>query len=81
MEDVLMFTAIIHKRLTSLPPGLEVADFLPEEQELYDKVSSGLFKQLNRISDMKTKFANLQQRKLRRTMQTGKRSVVWSARR
>jgi len=70
MEDVLMYTAIIHKNLTSLPPGLEVADFLPEERELYDSVSSGLFKELSRISELKNKFANLQQRKLRRTMQT-----------
>jgi len=70
MEDVLMFTAIIHKRLTSLPPGLEVADFLPEEQELYDSVSSDLFQQLARISAAKQQFAKLQERKLRRTMQT-----------
>lgn len=72
MEDVLMFTAIIHKRITALPPGLEVADFLPEEQQLYDRVSSDLFTQLARISAAKQQFAKLQERKLRRTMQTGK---------
>lgn len=71
MEDVLMFTAIVHKRLTSIPPGLGASDFLPEEQRLYDKISSDLFQQLSRISSFKKQFSDLQQRKLKRTLQTG----------
>ena len=73
MDEVLLFTAILHKRLTcSVAPGLDVNDFPKKERELYSEVSSELFRQLARISDIKNKFNNYQQKKLKTTMRIGK---------
>jgi hypothetical protein len=71
MEETLYLTAVLHKRLTSLPPGLEVVDFLPDERELYDRVSQELFTQLTTISSIKNKYADIQQRKLKKTFKIG----------
>lgn len=68
IEATLRTAAIVHKRLTALPPGLEVADFKPEERELYNSVSSKLFAELNRISEIKSRFAEQQTSKLHKTM-------------
>jgi hypothetical protein len=71
MEETLYQTAVLHKRLTSLPPGLEVIDFLPNERELYDQVSQDLFTQLSLISQIKNKYAETQQKKLKKTFKIG----------
>jgi len=68
IEETLSLGAVIHKRVTTLPPGLDVNDFRPAEKDLYDSVSRELFTQLANINLIKNKFSDQQSKKLHKAM-------------
>ena len=77
IEETLKLAAIIHKRVTTLPPGLDVNDFRPAEKDLYDSVSRELFTQLANINTIKTKYSDQQSKKLHKAMRIGTSSSLF----
>lgn len=68
IDNTLRQAAIVHKRLSALPPGIELEDFQPEERDLYNNISTRFFSQLNRIAEVKNRFGDQQRQKLFKTM-------------
>ena len=72
IDKTLRQAAIVHKRLSALPPGIELEDFQPEERDLYNNISTRFFSQLNRIAEVKNRFGDQQRQKLFKTMRVCK---------